>query len=445
MKYVNVILFFAVIFSGLASYFVIPPKTISYEEKRKLAAFPKLEMDSYLKGEFTDGIDAYMDDHFIFRNECVYTADLVKEYRGLRYESKEGKIFKPQKRNLAKKNKDPKNKTVAPEFLDEFQEAYSGDLLILDGSVYALNGGSKVMSKKYATMVNEYAANLKGKARVFSCVAPLSSAFIPVQKYRKYNGFQQATLYAIRSNLSNGALFCDVIGEMNNHGNEKMYFGTDHHWNALGAYYGYVSFCKSAGLTPVPLTQMEKKTKYNFLGSMYQHTRDPSVKEHPDTFTYYIPKTSATGLIYNAGNFKSPQKAKLFYHTSSGGNMYSTFIGGDHPLMKFTTGTKNGRKCAVVKNSYGNAFVVYLVSHYEEIYVVDLRYSHHNLMDLIEENHINDLIFAIGMYGAMGNGSVQMMRRLATQKGGGDPISNVPLSDTLRSSGVLPPKQDSLP
>ncbi len=465
MKYINVILFLAVIFTGLSSYILKMkwPTKISYEEKRRLAAYPEFDTDSvnivhdgsfaskYVKytesfDKYAADIDEFMDDQFQLRNEFISIADIIRQYKGLELKSKEGKIFKPKRKtNLPdQKNSDP-NKVIPPEFLDEFQEQYSGDLLILDGAVYALNGGSKAMSKKYAGMVSEYAEKLKGKARVFSCVAPLSSAFIPVQKYRKYNGLQQATLYAIRANLTNGAIFSDVIGEMNNHGNEKMYFGTDHHWNALGAYYGYVAFCKSAGLTPVPLEKMDKRTKYGFLGSMYQHTRDLSVKEHPDTFTYYIPKVAATGLIYNSNNFNNPRKCKLFYHTSSGGNMYSTFIGGDNPLTKFTTTTKNGKKCVVVKNSYGNAFTVYLVSHYEEIYVVDLRYSNHNLIELIEDNKINDLIFAIGMYGAMGNGSISLMKRLATNKGGGNPISNVPVqsADTIPNPVIKPEEQDS--
>lgn len=124
--------------------------------------------------------------------------------------------------------------------------------------------------------------------------------------------------------------------------------------------------------------------------------------------------------------------------------MYSTFIGGDNPLTKYTTGTKNGRKCVIVKNSYGNAFSVYLVSHYEEVYVVDLRYSNHNLIQLIEDNHINDLIFAIGMYGAMGDGSIGLMKRLATKKGGGDPISNVNPTDSIPSPAIIPKEQDTI-
>jgi hypothetical protein len=36
---------------------------------------------------------------------------------------------------------------------------------------------------------------------------------------------------------------------------------------------------------------------------------------------------------------------------------------------------------------------------------------------LIEKNNINDLIFALGMYGAQSQGTIGMMRRLATNNG----------------------------
>ncbi|MDP5076104.1 MAG: hypothetical protein NWP82_06450, partial [Flavobacteriales bacterium] len=70
----------------------------------------------------------------------------------------------------------------------------------------------------------------------------------------------------------------------------------------------------------------------------------------------------------------------------------------------------------VIKNSMGNAFAVYLVHHYEEIWVVDFRYSKHNLMTLLRDNGINDLIFGMGMYGAMSRGTIQMMRNLGFKK-----------------------------
>ena len=77
----------------------------------------------------------------------------------------------------------------------------------------------------------------------------------------------------------------------------------------------------------------------------------------------------------------------------------------------------NGKKALVIKNSYGNAFSVFLISHYEEIYVMDFRYSEHNILNLIRDNNINDLIFAVGMYGAMADGTIKRMHNLGFNNG----------------------------
>ena len=52
----------------------------------------------------------------------------------------------------------------------------------------------------------------------------------------------------------------------------------------------------------------------------------------------------------------------------------------------------DGSSCLVVKESYGNCFVPFLVDHYQTIYVVDFRYSKVNVLDYVKENQIKDLI-----------------------------------------------------
>ena len=69
-----------------------------------------------------------------------------------------------------------------------------------------MSGGIPSMAASYSAMVNEYALMLKGKTRVLSAVAPLSSAFIPVLKYRKYNSKNKETLTAIKNSLNNDAI-----------------------------------------------------------------------------------------------------------------------------------------------------------------------------------------------------------------------------------------------
>lgn len=430
--------------SGMVSFFVIQPKKISINEKRDLAKMPTLDWNGYVTGKWSDSVDLYVNDHFPFRQKFVEFSSVINYARGIHFKH-QTKIFvaSRQKKHLRNKKDEAALRDTSLNLLDDFEEAYSGDMLIIDGSVYPMNGGSPKMGKVFAKMINEYAEILKGRTRVFSVVAPLSSAFIPVEKYRHYNGKNRATLHAIRDHTSKDAFFSDVFTEMNNHSNEKMFFSTDHHWNARGAYYGYVAFCNSAGFVPVPREKMDKKVKYNFLGSLYELTRDKTVREHADTFEYYIPKISTTAIRYGASGYNG-SKSKVFNHGSSGGASYSTFLCGDIPLIKITTNVKNGKKAAIVKNSMGNAFSVFLISHYEEIYVIDFRYSKHNLMDIIKTNKINDLIFAVGMYASMSSGTIGMMRRLATQKDGGQLPTPTPSIDSSAVIIESPTIKDSI-
>ena len=75
------------------------------------------------------------------------------------------------------------------------------------------------------------------------------------------------------------------------------------------------------------------------------------------------------------------------------GSGYYTFIGGDNPMSVIQNPNINdGSSCLVVKESYGNCFVPFLVDHYQTIYVVDFRYSKVNVLDYVKENQIKDLI-----------------------------------------------------
>lgn len=436
---INSILFLTVLIGMSIFYVFLPNEIVSLEEKRKLAEYQPLSFETYLNGKWSHGIDDFIDDHFPFRSRFISMAETFHASKGIHLKDQE-KLFIGKKK-VEKGNEEDTTRAKIQLKVD-FDEAYSGSLLILDGSVYPTGGGSQKMSRVFSAMLNEYAEKLKGRTRVLSAVAPLSSAFIPALKYRKYNTQNKETLLAIKASLSNGAIFCDVFNELDKHANEKMFFSTDHHWNAIGAYYAYVAFCRGAGFTPVDKNKMEKRIKYNFLGSLYQLTRDPSVKANPDTLVYFVPRVTTTAIRYNKNNYNNPTKANVFSHNSSGGNTYLTFLGGDAPLIKITTSVKNGKKAVLIKNSMGNAFAVYLISHYEEVYVLDFRYSNHNLMDLIKENGINDLIFGLGMYGAMSQGTINMMRRLATNNG--VPKDKKPVKEPKPKKVAKPVKNDTI-
>ena len=74
---------------------------------------------------------------------------------------------------------------------------------------------------------------------------------------------------------------------------------------------------------------------------------------------------------------------------------YNTFAGSDHPLTVFQNpDVTDGSVCIVVKESFGNALMPYLVDHYSTVYEIDFRYWQGDLVEYAREQGADDLIFA---------------------------------------------------
>jgi hypothetical protein len=104
----------------------------------------------------------------------------------------------------------------------------------------------------------------------------------------------------------------------------------------------------------------------------------------------------------------------LYAEYARGASAYGVFLGGDYPLMRITSDVKNGRKIAMIKDSYGNAFAPYLASHYEEVYVLDYRYFNGNIKTLMQQEGIQELLFAFNSYVFLSGYTVQRARGFLT-------------------------------
>ena len=49
-------------------YFIIPDEKVSYEERRKLASFPKISINNILDSSYMEKLDDYTLDHFPYRS-----------------------------------------------------------------------------------------------------------------------------------------------------------------------------------------------------------------------------------------------------------------------------------------------------------------------------------------------------------------------------------------
>ena len=196
----------------------------------------------------------------------------------------------------------------------------------------------------------------------------------------------------------------DAFSAIAAHTDEYLYFRTDHHWTQLGAYYAYTAYCAAAGFTPPALSDYETGVYENFLGSMYNWTKNypqsKALKENPDTLTYYLPRVETHAKYYQTPALTNGIKISVVDRNlrSSVTNKYLCFICGDTPICVIESAAEGGT-CLVVKDSYGNAFVPFLAEHYSKIIVVDAREFNGsgqpslNLIDFIREQGVNDLLF----------------------------------------------------
>ena len=74
------------------------------------------------------------------------------------------------------------------------------------------------------------------------------------------------------------------------------------------------------------------------------------------------------------------------------------FLSGDHPLTQVISSCGTRKTCLVLKDSYGNAFIPFLTSHYTEILVIDPREFNQdgkpalNLRDFAADHQVDDVL-----------------------------------------------------
>ena len=270
----------------------------------------------------------------------------------------------------------------------------SGSIITLGDKAIEIFRGNENGAKLYTYTINEQKKSLGEDVKVYNMVVPSHVEFALPQKYSDMSNPQKPVIDKIYEGLDNKIKTVDAYSNLEKHKDEYIYFNTDHHWTSLGAYYAYEAFAKEAGFTLEPLNKYEKYTKEDFLGTLYTQTQDNNLKKNPDKVDYYKIPYDYKVYRYEKENPTKPLKTTLYADYASGVNSYSVFLHGDFPQIKIENKkAKSDKKIAVVKESYGNAFVPFLIPHYKEIYVIDSRQYEGSLKEFVSKNDIEEVLF----------------------------------------------------
>lgn len=436
---------------GLASLFLEKP-TVSQYENRALQKKPEFSLSALLSGSYTKDLENYFADTFPLREQFVKTAGLIEERYGLRAD--DVRIHKAQ--NPALENpasqpapstappaglpgilpKDPEQETP-PEIADDGAQGERLDsFFIYKGKAFSIFSANNDAGELYADTISAYRDALGEDVTIYNLVIPTAIEFSLPERYRDVSASQKDNLELIYGRLDPSIKTVDAYKELLYHRDEYLYFGTDHHWTGLGAYYAYLAFCQTAGLDAVDINTLEKRTLENFIGTLYSQAQDSSLLKNPDHVDYWLMPNDYSVWQYRAGAPYTPIPTTLLGEYAQPPNSYSVFLQGDFPLTHIQTDVKNGRKIAVVKESFGNAFAPFLVNNYEDVYVIDQRYFELNLPAFIKENEIDELLFINNIFAANTYLRIQELSGLMT--GGLMPQKKAPASPAPKESAQEP-------
>ena len=321
--------------------FVIPKKDYSENENRTLSTFPDTNIKSIFGGNFDDLFETYFSDHFVLRDNWI---ELKAAYKKLTGSIENNNVYYGKDDKLIKSFMSYSNKVV-------------------DQNV---------------SIINEFAANNNIKANILliPTASSINSNDLPSGSY---NVNQEELLKELSSKFNNQNFIS--IYESLKESNENLYFNTDHHWNAYGAYIGYKEICNHV-LNKEPESFSYETKSDSFYGTMYSKSgafwvkADSIIEMKPNEeinvqVTYDASTTANSVFSENRLN----EKDKYMY-----------YLDGNHSHVSIQTNIQNKRKAIIIQDSYAHILVPYLISEYEQIEVFDPRYYHDSVSSFIDNN-----------------------------------------------------------
>jgi hypothetical protein len=260
MKYVSAAVFCAVLLAFVVGVTVFPRDTRTVEnENRSFNRLPELSVKGVLAGSFAEGVEPWISDRVVRRADFISVALAVSNGYG------------------APPPSYAQRQPGEPEGFGRVRDP----LLVFDDRLMRIFSLNSHLAAEYVAVINEYRAALPENVRIFSLLPPTQIEFTP-ERYRDISDSERDAIAAVYKSLDDGVIPVDAYSEIAAHRDEYLYFRTDHHWTALGAYYAYRAFSAAAGFEPKALSEYEETAMPDFLGFYFNMEPSERLRAQPD-------------------------------------------------------------------------------------------------------------------------------------------------------------------
>ena len=328
----------------------------SENENRYLQEVPKFSFSSLLKGTYIEKIEDYFADQFPFRDTFMSIKTKTDKLLG---KKDINDVYLGSNDYLIERYNAPANSDKIIKTLNEFQEIVNYvnlNLMLVPTSI----------SINYDMLPNNvaYKSQMKELEYIYDNI-----------------NFNTINVY-------------DILIKQNEY--YQMYYRLDHHWTSYGAYYAYQEYCKANNIDFLSINDFEiEEITRDFNGTLYSKSNDYSKK--PDSIHLFTPKNNNYEVEYVYSNTKTDTLYELSYLEKK--DKYSLFLDNNHPLIIVTNNDiKNNNEIVIIKDSYANSFVPFIVNHFKKVHVIDPRFYQEKISEYIQNNkNIKDALILYNM------------------------------------------------
>ncbi len=347
IKYPMTVVFAAVCLCMFALYIILPQKDFSDMENRFLQKRPQISASSLADGSFMDSFETYTNEQIPFRNAFVKCKAVCVWLTG-----------------------SAENDGIA-----KGEDSYLFD---------------KVLSKNDKTAKNIAAIKnfvSSSDRDVYIAIAPTSTW---INEKKLPAGMPVLDEKACADDLAGALAGCenahiiDLYDTLASHADEQIFYRTDHHWTTRGADYAYETIASKMGIAVMDITEYQKHEIPGFYGTHYAKYKGIFVK--PDTLEYYdvpIKGLELEGRMVD--NLIDEEKL-------AGYDKYAAFMYGNDGRYVVHADKGAGRDLIILKDSYANCLIPYLVMDYDTITVMDLRYFGGSVSDELASDPDADVL-----------------------------------------------------
>ena len=381
---------------------VTPEVGFSENENRYLQAAPKLTVDHVLNGRFETQAEDYLNDQIIGRSLWVRTMAMTEAALGVGdingvYLAADGRVVKRVTEADFDWDRYRKNLKQVAE-LAESREASGGRLyaMLVPTAAYV-----------YQNDLPSHALRFDEERAFADAADALGDRLIDLRA-------------AMQAAVRDGSAARESA-------DGGVFFRTDHHWSGYGAYLGYAGFlqARAGGSNPLRVDDGEESQTASdgvmipaaapsyaelaptvlsddFYGTLYSKVLLPTLTkdsvETPGAALTAKYQVRLNGETYDSLYFNEYLRKK---------DKYAVYFGGNYDKVDIEIGETTGQAAQtasskgsllILKDSFANSFVPYLLGDYSRITMIDSRYYRGSVTELAEDYDEVLILYGIDNY-----------------------------------------------